>query len=78
MTLWCENKAAGISAEIDSGNKLRLIIKIKHDHIKECVKRNLIKVKWVSSKDQIADVLTKPLPFDSHKKLISKIMNTEN
>ncbi|XP_043472928.1 secreted RxLR effector protein 161-like [Leptopilina heterotoma] len=45
MILWCDNKAAGIGAETNGGNKLRHIIEIKEHHIKECVKRNLIKIR---------------------------------
>lgn len=76
MILWCDNKAALASAETNGGNKLRHIIEIKEHHIKECVKRGLIKIKWIKSKEQLADVFTKPLSFELHKYLVDKLMNT--
>lgn len=75
MILWCDNKAALASAETNEGNKLRHIIEIKEHHIKECVKRGLIKIKWIKSKEQLADVFTKPLSFELHKYLVDKLMN---
>lgn len=75
MTLWCDNKAAIISVETKGGNKLRHIIEIKDHHVKECFKRKIIVIKWIKSKEQIADILTKPLSFELHKTLTNKIMN---
>lgn len=75
MTLWCDNRAATVSAETNGGNKLRHIVEVKAHHIKECVKRKLIKVELVRSRDQLADVFTKPLTFELHKRQVDKIMN---
>lgn len=77
MILWCDNKAATASVEITGGNRLRHMINVKTDHVKECVKQKLIKVKWVKSKDQLADILTKPLAFDLHKRLTDEIINNK-
>lgn len=35
MILWCDNKAATASVEIEGGNRLRHIINVKTDHVKE-------------------------------------------
>jgi hypothetical protein len=72
MTLWCDNRAATVSAETNGGNKLRHIVEVKAHHIKECVKRKFIKVEWVRSRDQLADVFTKPLTFELHKRQWTK------
>ena len=48
---------------------------IKEHYVRECVERKLVKVNWLASKRQIADVLTKPLSFDLHLNLIKLIMN---
>ena len=48
---------------------------IKEHYVRECVKRQLVSVKWVASKDQIADIMTKPLSFYLHAKLIKLILN---
>ena len=47
----------------------------KEHHVRECVERKLVKVNWLASKRQMADVLTKPLSFDLHLNLIKLIMN---
>uniref|UniRef100_A0ABD2W061 Uncharacterized protein n=1 Tax=Trichogramma kaykai TaxID=54128 RepID=A0ABD2W061_9HYME len=48
------------------------------DFIKQCVKENRVKVTWVASKDNLADIMTKPLPSPTHKALKIKINNKEN
>ncbi|XP_058791687.1 uncharacterized protein LOC131664504 [Phymastichus coffea] len=75
MTLWCDNRAAGKNTEMDGGNKLRHVFEIKEHYVKECVEKDLVKVKWVESKKQLADIFTKSLPFQSHIDLTYKIMN---
>ena len=64
ITLWCDNKAAGACVEVNGGNKLRYMVEIKRHYVKECVERKIVKVKWVCSREQIADIFTKPLPFE--------------
>lgn len=76
MILWCDNKAAGVGVKTNGENKLRHIVEVKAHHIKECVKRKLIIVKWIRSKDQIADIFTKPLSFELHNHLVGKLMNS--
>ena len=51
------------------------MVEIKRDYVKECVKNNIIKAQWVCSKKQLADIFTKPLPFETHKYLTNRIMN---
>lgn len=45
------------------------------DFVKSCVLAGKIKVKWISTKENIADIMTKPLPSTSHIKLRNKMMN---
>ena len=77
MKSWCDNKAAIASAETNGGEKIRHMIEVKEHFAKECVKRNLIQLSWVPSKDQLADLFTKPLAHDLHRKLIRKILNND-
>ena len=37
------------------------------DYIKSCVLEGKVNVRWVSTKENEADIMTKPLPFDTHK-----------
>ena len=47
------------------------------DCIKVLVKQNKCKIKWVSSKENIADIMTKPLEFRKHNELRDRILNVE-
>uniref|UniRef100_A0ABD2WZE0 Reverse transcriptase Ty1/copia-type domain-containing protein n=1 Tax=Trichogramma kaykai TaxID=54128 RepID=A0ABD2WZE0_9HYME len=48
---------------------------IHGDFIKQCVKDNRVKINWVASKENLADIMTKPLPLPIHKYLREKIAN---
>ncbi|KAL7290783.1 hypothetical protein TKK_0015529 [Trichogramma kaykai] len=51
------------------------MIEIHGDFIKQCVKDNRVKIDWVASKENPADIMTKPLPLPFHKYLREKIAN---
>lgn len=74
-TLRCDNQAAICNAETNGGNKLRHMTGVYRDYIKECLSQNKVKLKWISSKEQLADIMTKPLAFDLHSKLRDIIIN---
>lgn len=70
-----DNRAAGICANTSGGNRLRHMVEIHEDYIKECINDKRIFIKWVSTKDQLADIMTKALSFEVHKLLRDKILN---
>ena len=37
------------------------------DYIKSCVLEGKVTVRWVPTKENEADIMTKLLPFDTHK-----------
>ena len=45
------------------------------DFVKLCVLEGKVTAKWVPTKENIADIMTKPLPYKTHEYLRSKIMN---
>ena len=47
------------------------------DYIKSCVLEEKVTVRQVSTKENEADIMTKPLPFDTNKYLRDKILNSE-
>ena len=47
------------------------------DYIKSCVSEVKVIARWVSTKENKADIMTKPLPFDTHKYLRNKTLNLE-
>ena len=75
MTLWCDNRSAETNVKFSSGNKLRHMTDIKEHYVRECVERLLVCVRWIASKEQEADVMTKPLSFELHRKLVTLILN---
>ena len=45
------------------------------DFIKQCVDEKKVKVLWIKSEENLADIMTKPLPQSSHTYLRDKIVN---
>ena len=39
------------------------------DFIKTCTNKDTVKIRWIPSKENLADIQTKPLPLDAHKYL---------
>ena len=75
MKLWCDNKAAIACSKTSGGNKLRHMPEIFDNYVKQCAELKWIDVRWLASKDQIADIFTKPLSFEIHLKLMRQILN---
>jgi len=48
---------------------------IKEDYVKECEKENRVNIIWVSTKEQLADIMTKPLSYEIHAVMRDKILN---
>lgn len=48
------------------------------DYVQECVKYNRVIIEWVPSKKQVADIMTKPLNYESHTALRDKILNNND
>ena len=74
ITLYCDNMSAISCAKVSGSNRLRHMVERKEHYIKECIKKNYIEVRWVSSKMQLADIFTKPLPYIIHKDLTLKLL----
>ena len=47
------------------------------DYIKSCVSEGKVIVRWVATEENEADIMTKPLPSDTHKYLRNKTLNLE-
>ncbi|KAL7287182.1 hypothetical protein TKK_0018614 [Trichogramma kaykai] len=75
MVLHCDNKAPEPSAVVGCSNKLRHVVEIRYYYVRECVSKELVKISWICSKDQIADIFTKPLSLKLHNKLAEEILN---
>ncbi len=52
-------------------------IDIRHHFLREVITDGQIKLAWIQSKDQLADILTKPLQGETFKYIRNKIIKTE-
>lgn len=75
ITLYCDNTAAERCATTSGQTKLRHMTEVKRDYIRECVKEGRVKIEWIVTSSQLANILTKPLSLASHERLRSAILN---
>ena len=73
-TIKCDNRAAMFSSEDDSQHGLMKHIDYRVHCIKDWVKRKLVKVVPVDTRDNIADMFTKALPHDSFTRHCMRFM----
>ena len=45
------------------------------DFVKQCVNEGKVRVSWIATKENQANIMTKPLPLDAHKYLRDKMLN---
>ena len=45
------------------------------DVVKQCVDERKVRVTWIATKENLADIMTKPLPLDALKFLRDKMLN---
>ena len=72
--LFCDNRAALIIAEANVNHDRTKHIDIKYHAIRDDIRKEIIKVEWISSELNIADIFTKALPVDRYKKLRDKLL----
>lgn len=77
VQLFCDNVAAISSGKTIGSTKLRHMTRIKADYVKECIRFKRVELQWIRSKDQLADIFTKPLPFLTHANLTKRVLNYE-
>lgn len=75
MTLKCDNNSAIKCTQIQGAVGLRHLTEVRYHFVKECANRGRIIVEWVASKDQLADIFTKPLSYVLHDNLTNRIFN---
>ena len=45
------------------------------DFVEQCVDERKVRVRWIATKENLADIMTKPLPLDALKYLRDKTLN---
>ena len=65
-TLYCDNKGAISLAENPGVHQRSKHIEVRHHFIREQVENRVLKLEYIKSDAQTADILTKPLPGPRH------------
>jgi hypothetical protein len=66
VTINCDNKAAIAQASVAGINNKSKHIDVRYHLVKALHEEGLFDIKYVESQKNVADILTKPLPKDSH------------
>jgi len=72
-TLYSDNTAAQILAKNPENHERAKHIDTKYHLVRDEVEKERIKLEDISSKENIADILTKPLPIQTHLYLSKKL-----
>ena len=68
-TVWCDNQAAIAISKNDVNHNRTKHIDIKHHFVRDAVKTEQVKIEWISTSEQVADVLTKALDKNQFARL---------
>jgi hypothetical protein len=69
--------AAKLISQSEVGSKRTKHIDIRHHFIKEEVESGRLRIDWISTKKQLADMMTKMLPKDQFNALLKEALNRE-
>ena len=72
----CDRNGAIKNAENELEHKRSKHIEIKFHFVKDENNKGNIKINWVSTKDNVADLMTKPVSKRTMERLIPKLYNT--
>ena len=73
ITLYCDNTSATNISQNHVMHTKTKNIAIKYHYVRELVQDKEVKIEYVNSKEQIADIFTKALPKDAHEYLRGKL-----
>jgi hypothetical protein len=78
MQLWCDNQSTVHILGKDNHHATTKHMDIKLHFIRDHINGGTISVKWISTVDQVADLLTKTLGGNRFQTLVSKLITTVN
>ena len=75
--MWCDNQAA-IAIAANAGNHQRTKhIDVRLHHLRQHLSRNMYRLQWIPTAEQLADVLTKHVqPHAQFNMLVSQLLCT--
>ena len=73
VILYCDNKSAINISNNPMMHAKTKHIAIKYHYVRELVEDKQVKMKYIHSREQIANILTKPLPKDAFEYLRGKL-----
>ena len=73
-TLWCDNLGVTFLSSIPVFHTHTKHVEVDYNFVRDHITKQEIQVWFISSKDQLADVLTKPLPLVSFAYFQSKLL----
>lgn len=73
--IYSDNQAAKFISENDAFHQKSKHIRIRYHFVRECVANKEFKIEWISTQDQLADILTKATDKNIFTTLSNKIMN---
>ncbi|KAK7586085.1 hypothetical protein V9T40_003961 [Parthenolecanium corni] len=76
IRVWCDNKAAVDCVSLAQPLRIRHCLAKNADYVKHAENESKIKVQWLPSSSQLADIMTKALPNKTHSLLRNQILNT--
>ena len=71
--IYCNNKSAIDLSKNPEHHARSKHIDIQYHYVRDCIEKQLFKLQYISTNNQLADVLTKALDINSYKRFISKI-----
>jgi hypothetical protein len=74
--MYCDNRGAVKNAENELQHKRSKHIELKYHHIKDETEKGNIKLTWIPTKNNVADIMTKPVKVSVFKHLTEIIFKT--
>jgi len=75
IELLCDNRAAISISSNDVNHSRTKHIDIRHHYIRDMIKKEYVKVSWIDTNKQLADILTKSLNKNQFNKFKTELMN---
>lgn len=79
--IFIDNLPAARISQNDTDHDRTKHIDVRHHYIRDLIKDGLIRPEWISTHDQLADILTKPLtthPFITMRDKLMKVTHNDN